>query len=69
MKKMMAGILGLLLAVGASGGYTPLAYLEATGSQWIHTGAWVAFMLDENIRGVILMRRWHTKGWVGKSLS
>ncbi len=38
MKKMMAGILGLLLAVGASGGYTPLAYLEATGSQWIHTG-------------------------------
>ncbi len=38
MKRMMVGILGSLLAVTASGGYTPLAYLEATGSQWIHTG-------------------------------
>ena len=46
-----------------------LAWIFAIPFGWGLIGAWVAFMLDENIRGVILMRRWHTKGWVGKSLS
>ena len=46
-----------------------LAWIFAIPFGWGLVGAWVAFMLDENIRGVILMRRWHTKGWVGKSLS
>lgn len=32
-------------------------------------GMWVGFATDENIRGVILMRRWHSKGWVGKSFT
>lgn len=30
-------------------------------------GFWIGFCLDENIRGVILLRRWHSRNWVGKS--
>ena len=30
-------------------------------------GIWIGFTLDENIRGVILMRRWHSQSWRGKS--
>ena len=30
-------------------------------------GMWVAFCLDENLRGVILMHRWHSQAWRGKS--
>lgn len=32
-------------------------------------GMWVGFALDENIRGIILMRRWHSKRWVGRSFA
>lgn len=32
-------------------------------------GAWAVFALDENVRGVILIRRWHARAWVGKSLA
>ena len=38
MKKVIVGFLTLYLGVSAHGNYTPLSYLEATGSQWIHTG-------------------------------
>lgn len=30
-------------------------------------GIWVAFCMDENIRGIILMRRWHSLKWQGKA--
>ncbi len=30
-------------------------------------GIWVAFCLDENLRGIILMRRWHSLKWKGKA--
>ena len=48
----------------------------AVGFAWcvgmgLHGGLiafWCAFALDENLRGIILMRRWHTMGWVGKNL-
>ncbi len=30
-------------------------------------GMWIGFALDENIRGVVLMRRWHSMKWAGKS--
>lgn len=32
-------------------------------------GMWVGFATDENIRGVILMRRWHSQKWRGKSFA
>ena len=32
-------------------------------------GAWATFALDENVRGCILLRRWHAKSWYGKSLA
>ena len=46
-----------------------VAILFGLGFGWGLIGFWIAFMLDENIRGVILMHRWHSKGWVGKSLA
>jgi Na+-driven multidrug efflux pump len=27
---------------------------------------WIGFMLDENIRGIILMRRWRSGKWKSK---
>lgn len=32
-------------------------------------GIWLGFCLDENLRGVILMRRWHSQKWQGKSFT
>lgn len=32
-------------------------------------GFWVAFALDENLRGITLMRRWHSKRWQGKAFT
>lgn len=32
-------------------------------------GIWLGFMLDENLRGVILMRRWHSGRWRGKAFA
>lgn len=32
-------------------------------------GFWIAFCLDENLRGIILMRRWHSRRWQGKSFA
>lgn len=32
-------------------------------------GVWIGFLLDENIRGIILMRRWHSQRWRNKSFT
>ena len=32
-------------------------------------GAWIVFLIDENVRGCILIRRWHAKAWIDKSLA
>ena len=32
-------------------------------------GVWIGFLLDENLRGVILTRRWHSLKWFGKSFT
>ena len=32
-------------------------------------GFWVGFTLDENLRGIVLMRRWHSRRWQGKSFA
>lgn len=32
-------------------------------------GFWAAFCLDENLRGIILLRRWHSQRWCGKSFT
>lgn len=32
-------------------------------------GFWTAFCMDENLRGFILMRRWHSQRWRGKSFT
>lgn len=30
-------------------------------------GVWIGFLLDENLRGIILMRRWHSQRWRNKA--
>lgn len=32
-------------------------------------GMWIGFALDENLRGIILMRRWHSMKWAGKGFA
>jgi Na+-driven multidrug efflux pump len=32
-------------------------------------GVWIGFILDENLRGIILSRRWHSLKWFGKSFA
>ena len=52
-------------------------WLIAVGLFWVVSiplgcgllGAWCVFALDENVRGCILIRRWHAKAWMGKSLA
>ena len=52
-------------------------WVIAVGVFWVFTiplgfglvGAWIVFVFDENIRGCILIRRWHAKAWMGKSLA
>lgn len=51
-----------LVAVGVS-------YLLGIPLGYGLIGMWIGFALDENIRGVILMRRWHSKRWTGKSFA
>ncbi len=46
-----------------------VCWLFALPLGWGLIGAWVAFLLDENMRGIILMHRWHSRGWVGKSFA
>lgn len=36
---------------------------------WGLVAMWVAFMLDENIRGVIFIRRWNSMKWAGKQFT
>lgn len=45
-----------------------VAWVFAFPCGWGLIGAWVAFMLDENLRGIVLMRRWHARAWTGRSL-
>lgn len=32
-------------------------------------GMWIGFALDENLRGIVLMHRWHSRRWMGKSFA
>ena len=44
-----------------------LGYLFGIPFGWGICGMWVAFLLDENIRGAIFVRRWYSMKWVSKS--
>ena len=59
-------VVGLVFQWGVAVG---VAWVFAFPCGWGLVGAWIGFALDENLRGIVLMRRWHTKGWVGKSLA
>ena len=50
----------VMLAVGGG-------YLFGVHWAWGLCGMWVAFLLDENIRGIIFVRRWYSMKWVHKS--
>ncbi len=59
-------IVGIIFQWGVAVG---LGWLFAIPFKWGLVGAWIAFALDENLRGIVLLRRWHTKGWVGRSFA
>ena len=59
-------VVGIIFQWGVAVG---VAWLFAIPFGWGLIGAWVAFALDENLRGIVLMRRWHSKDWQGKSLA
>ncbi len=42
-------------------------YLFGVHWGWGLAGMWVAFLLDENIRGIVFVRRWYGMKWVKKS--
>lgn len=42
-------------------------YLFGIHWGWGLAGMWVAFLLDENIRGIVFVRRWYGMKWVKKS--
>lgn len=42
-------------------------YLFGIQLGWGICGMWIAFLLDENIRGIIFVRRWYGMKWVRKS--
>lgn len=44
-----------------------LGYLFGIPLGWGICGMWTAFLLDENIRGAIFVRRWYSMKWAGKS--
>ena len=44
-----------------------IGYLFGIYWAWGICGMWVAFALDENIRGIIFVRRWYGMKWVNKS--
>ncbi len=46
-----------------------VSWLFAIPFGWGLIGAWAGFSLDENLRGIVLMRRWHSQSWRGKSLT
>ena len=59
-------VVGVVFQWGVAVG---VAWIFAFPCGWGLIGAWIAFALDENLRGIVLMRRWHQKEWVGKSLA
>lgn len=52
----------VMWSVAVGGGY-----LFGIHWGWGLCGMWVAFLLDENIRGIIFVRRWYGMKWVRKS--
>lgn len=52
----------VMWSVAVGGGY-----LLGVHWGWGLCGMWVAFLLDENIRGIIFVRRWYGMKWVHKS--
>lgn len=42
-------------------------YLFGIHWGWGLAGMWIAFVLDENIRGIVFIRRWNSRKWAKKS--
>lgn len=59
-------VVGVVFQWGVAVG---VSWVLAFPCGWGLVGAWVGFLLDENLRGIVLMRRWHAKAWVGKNLA
>lgn len=48
---------------------TYLSYVFGIQWGWGLAGMWFAFLLDENIRAVVFVRRWNSRKWMGKTFT
>ena len=59
-------ITGIIVMWGVA---TYLSYVFGIQLGWGLAGMWFAFLLDENIRAVIFVRRWNSRKWIGKTFT
>ncbi len=59
-------ITGVIVMWGVA---TYLSYVFGIQLGWGLAGMWFAFLLDENIRAVIFVRRWNSRKWIGKTFT
>ena len=57
-------IVGIIVMWSVSVG---LSYYFGLSLGWGLAGMWFAFLLDENIRGIIFVKRWWGKKWMSKA--
>ena len=60
-----AFLVGLVVMWGVA---TGLGYCFGIALGWGLAGMWVAFAMDENIRAILLSRRWYKKIWMRREL-
>ena len=48
---------------------TALSYVFGIYWGWGLAGMWFAFLLDENIRAIVFVRRWKSRKWIGKTFT
>ncbi len=58
----------VIVPAGAS--MVSMALVMGVGSYWLSRffglpGIWVAYAFDEWVRGLVLLARWHWRGWLG----
>lgn len=59
-------ITGVIVMWGVA---TYLSYVFGIQFGWGLAGMWFAFLLDENIRAIIFVRRWNSRKWIGKAFT
>ena len=46
----------------------PFSYLLGVYIGWGLVGVWIAYIIDEGLRAMLMYRRWHSRVWTTKSV-